>query len=523
MMTCNPDLGYIPDPETWSGKNEKFENYNTPNLVASIPGSIPFEHFIEGMDEMNFDILELRADGGKYQGLYIDYFNNLIKLEKGLKSVDFVTRSQSSSFLLPSSSYDAAARDVQVGVSDIAVGSFWMTPKRLLWTAVTTPLFEDEIRLVVKMNSNGPQKFIDMAKKVISPVEGKLWVLVFVLLLLVTCLSIAFASPKVKDKRTWVSFRNLKWKEANYWGRLRITVAQVFESFLEMFINFCGLSVEMDYEASMPYKLLMIWWSIFICLFLSAYVANLASFLTDDGAQNTVNSILDVIASDMRICTDLKLKRKLQIAWPNANFLFYEFNSILSAYENEKCEVLAISYADTLGKPDYVKTLCDFNLAYTKDIFIHVTVGFPINAKFAAGFSRLMKQGEENGVKIDLDNFEEQAGKILKDSERICNLWALEEGSNDLVQLSIENLFIPLAFFFLCASVAVILKLRSIRRGDFKMTIDFSLQDLTDDRKQHRPTSLVVVPIVVDENFTKEMEETLVKSVCNTVGKLKKS
>jgi len=165
MMTCNPDLGYIPDPETWSGKNEKFENYNTPNLVASIPGSVPFEHFIEGMDEMNFDIPELRADGGKYQGLYIDYFINLIKLEKGLESVDFVTRSQSSSFLLPSSSYDAAARDVQVGLSDIAVGSFWTTPERLLWTAFTTPLFEDEIRLVVKMNSNGPQNFIDKAKK----------------------------------------------------------------------------------------------------------------------------------------------------------------------------------------------------------------------------------------------------------------------------------------------------------------------------------------------------------------------
>ena len=41
-----------------------------------------FYHFIEGMDKMNFDILELRDDVGEYQGLYIDYINELIKLEK---------------------------------------------------------------------------------------------------------------------------------------------------------------------------------------------------------------------------------------------------------------------------------------------------------------------------------------------------------------------------------------------------------------------------------------------------------
>ena len=36
MMTCNPDFGYIPYHEVWSGLDANFENYNTPNLATSI-------------------------------------------------------------------------------------------------------------------------------------------------------------------------------------------------------------------------------------------------------------------------------------------------------------------------------------------------------------------------------------------------------------------------------------------------------------------------------------------------------
>jgi len=58
----------------------------------------------------------------------------------------------------------------------------------------------------------------------------------------------------------------------------------------------------------------------------------------------------------------------------------------LSEYENEKFEVPTISYADTLSLPDYVKTLSNFDISYTKDIFVNIQVGFPIKEKFAAKF-----------------------------------------------------------------------------------------------------------------------------------------
>ena len=61
----------------------------------------------------------------------------------------------------------------------------------------------------------------------------------------------------------------------------------------------------------------------FILISVSAYVANLAAFLTLS-TTDSVKTMAGAIATGMTICAHPAIKAELEVAWPDAKFYFHE-------------------------------------------------------------------------------------------------------------------------------------------------------------------------------------------------------
>ena len=84
---------------------------------------------------------------------------------------------------------------------------------------------------------------------------------------------------------------------------------------------FCSAGVEQDKGASLPYKMLMFGFSFFILIVVSAYVANLAAFLTQS-LPDFVGTMEAAIENGYSICAHPVQQSQLEIAWPRAKFVF---------------------------------------------------------------------------------------------------------------------------------------------------------------------------------------------------------
>ena len=79
---------------------------------------------------------------------------------------------------------------------------------------------------------------------------------------------------------------------------------------------------------------------------MSTYVANLAAFLTRKTLSESVTTIEEAVAKGLAICSHPVLKSQMEIAWPDANFVFgesgNEWHGVLDLYKENKCKVLAV-------------------------------------------------------------------------------------------------------------------------------------------------------------------------------------
>ena len=89
--------------------------------------------------------------------------------------------------------------------------------------------------------------------------------------------------------------------------------------------------VDQDEHASLPNKLLLFGFGFFILIAVSAYVANLAAFLTLSTTES-VNTMNGAVAAGMKICAHPALKAELEVAWPDAKFYFNEQAMDVSMY-----------------------------------------------------------------------------------------------------------------------------------------------------------------------------------------------
>ena len=149
-----------------------------------------------------------------------------------------------------------------------------------------------------------------------------------------------------------------------------------------------------------------------------------------------------------------------------------------------KCQVLAIGYEDTSMDKSFLEKMCTNELVYTTSVVAEVPMAFPLRQGISSGVSYWMYQGERLGVTLQTskDEFPTQVG---------CDVHLSDEAEGDeMDEITVKNFFLPIIFFLVFATIAVIVQIRhhrNIKRGKKSLMgrkSSFDLMAGIDDRKK---------------------------------------
>lgn len=400
-----------------------------------------------------------------FEGVYLDYVKSLQGVSDGdIQNITLTHRSRGGSLVHPYSSYTAAVQDVADGLVDMAVGPFWITGARLKLTSFTIPFVTDKNYLVIPKPGT-KEELSDQVKRVLAPFSTQLWVLVVLIIIFASLLGVWFSDlgernvnasngrPSLQQTRDRI--------KRNKGAYARLTL----DSFLQKGMYFFSAGVDADPGASLPYKFLMFGFGFFILITVSAYVANLAAFLTRSmtSAPTTMDA---VITSGYTICAHPVMKQELQNAWPTANFYFTEtgrdFHGMLEDFDANKCKVLVVSWEDTSMDSTFTAKLCERDLVFTQSVIIDMPMAFPINSRLISSFSYWMYEAAKYH-EVSIPN-----AKAKFSEGESCNIHLSQQDATTGAQIQVQNMFLPLMVFFACVVVAIILQLvyhYNIRKG----------------------------------------------------------
>eukprot|EP00986_Skeletonema_menzelii_P007895 scaffold3154_cov129-Skeletonema_menzelii.AAC.1 len=323
-----------------------------------------------------------------YGGIYIDYINSIVKLSDGdIHNMTFTYTSRASAKQHPRSSFTAAAQDVENGLVDMAVGPFWITGQRLRLTTFTVPLVSDKTVLVIPKPGTKNDLVFEI-QKVLEPFTYGLWGVAVAITIVAALLSVWFSDREMAAKKRYGM--QLKQSKKSTKRRKAVYFRLMLDAILEKGMFFFSAGIEQDTGA------------------ISAYVANLAAFLTQTGLEKGVGSMKEVIDGNIPICGHPALEEEIRMKWPDGKWVFpYDaangFDSMLEAYARGDCKVLAIGREDTIMDMNYIKRVCELDLVYTDVLVTENPIAFPINPQLASAFSYWMYLGEKT-YGIDLDN-----------------------------------------------------------------------------------------------------------------------
>jgi len=440
---------------------------------ASIDAAIPMYMYpLMFKRDSNEEVLitsgeEFYDDNIPYEGVYINYAKNVQKLSGGdIQNMTFTHKSQVSSIVHPKSSFTASIQDIEDGFIDMAIGPFWITGERLAMSAFTIPIVSDKTFLVIPRPKTD-DKLSDQIQKVLAPLTPELWFLLAGIIFCTALLSVWFTDRfaeatnqnQNQDDRQMSLQRNIAKKRR----RKRAYARLALDSCLQKGLFFCSAGVEQDENASLPSKLLLFGFGFFILISVSAYVANLAAFLTLS-TTDFINTMEGAVAADMTICAHPAVKVELEIAWPDANFHFDQgdFHVMLEYVKDGICPFMAVGHEDTVMDSVYLAKLCERDLVFTDSVVAEIPIAFPIRADLASGFSYWMYKGGRSGVTL-------QHAKDEHPQEKTCDVrfFGVDE-SSDYDSIGIKNMFLPILFFVTCTALAVIMQIVHIcqsRRG----------------------------------------------------------
>jgi len=155
FSTCNSTA------DNWLGHIDAEKEHITVLNGKSITATVPiYAHpYLYKRDPVTGNKLqkpgkEYYNDNIPFEGAYIDFVKNIVQLSAGdIKELNYTYRSKGSDIVHPTSSFTASVRDIQGGLSDMAVGPFWVTAERLRMVAFTVPFLFDKTVLVIKRPS----------------------------------------------------------------------------------------------------------------------------------------------------------------------------------------------------------------------------------------------------------------------------------------------------------------------------------------------------------------------------------
>merc|ERR1712194_834982 len=303
---------------------------------------------------------------------------------------------------------------------------------------------------------NPEEKFLDRIMKVGKPFEITLWAVVLGIIVSAALLSVWFND----GNHRLIERGNQQRGERPTQRKKRVYARLSLDSFLQHGLFFFGAGIEQDKASSLPVKLLLFGFGFFILISVSAYVANLAAFLTLSAASGGVKTMEDAVKKKVTICAHPALETDMTGRWPNAKFFFHrdnkEFWGMLDDYDAKKCQVLAVGYEYTSMDGKFREALCKRQLLYTKSLVTETPIALPARESIAAGLSYWAMEAKKLGRDLqwvkDKPKFSNADG---------CNVQFSRETSGEAedAQITVMNMSFPIMCFFVFAAIAVILHL----------------------------------------------------------------
>ena len=320
----------------------------------------------------------------------------------------------------------------------------------------TIPITYDKVLLVTKNPGKNNKLGVQVAK-VSAPFTFELWLLLIAIIIFTALLSVWYSSHIGSARNQ--NFREMSLRRKTLYARLAL------DSILQKGSFFFSAGVEHDADASLPTKFLMFGFGFLILITVSAYVANLAAFLTRNIAD--VKSVKGVVAAGLPICAHPAIQHELKMAWPKANVHYINgskgFNGMIDDYDLGRCEVLAVGMEDTSMDLPLLEKFCERDLVFTNSLFVDIPMAFPIRAKLASDVSYWMFEGERFHD-LKLANIKDEYSKEHGES---CNVKISAEGnesSDDYPKITVKMMFFPLSFFLGFALLSVLLQIIHQRR-----------------------------------------------------------
>jgi len=398
-----------------------------------------------------------------FEGVYPNFVAKLMKISNGdIANITYTYKSKASSLVHPTSSFSAAVQDIKDGLVDMSVGPFWITGQRLKMAAFTIPVVYDKTFLVVPRPNTEPS-LRDQVVKVTAPFSLGVWMLLCFIILMASLLSVWFtdqaevATNLPSDRRASLGrMKNRVRRKKRVYARLAL------DSILEKGTYFFSGGVDNDPAASLPHKLMMFGFGFFILITVSAYVANLAAFLTR--SMDVVQSMNGAVAAGKIICAHPAVENELQIAWPEANFYFTqsgrEFIGMIEDYDLGLCDFLAVGWEDTSMNLKFREMVCDRNLAVTESLIMEIPVAFPVRSELASGFSYWMMQAQrfhDLSIPIEKKRYAEESEWLGSCDFQLST--EANESSDDYAEITVGMMFFPLIFFLSCTVLALIMQM----------------------------------------------------------------
>ena len=452
--------------EDWTDGHERQKTLGGATILATTPQAyFPPYHYKRGPDG---EVLSAAGEeywntSVPYEGVMVDYLRELQDLSDGDFEIEWTHGSRASKRVHPSSAYTASVQDIADGTVDLAVGPIWITAERLQLAQYT--MIVDYSRTVLIIPRPGVNTSLSQqVSKVLEPFTPGVWLMMVLVILMTAILSVWF-SPNRKSilsvARKKSTTNRSRYATMKAYSRLGI------DEFLSKGTFFFSAGVEQDPSSSLPVKLLMFGFAFFICILISAYVANLAAFLTRNKASDSgPKTIEEAIKGNYRICALTGNKEELEVAWPAANFIWNEsgksYVGLIEDYDNGMCDVLIYGFANL----DLMNMLCARDLVFTNSLVVENPVAFPVKTEYQAGLSYWMYQAEKTkGITVEsLKEEYDRTSQVQPDCAVHLSQAAVEE-SDEFAQVSLENLFLPFIFYTSFAVLASCLQFYARRMG----------------------------------------------------------
>jgi len=272
-----------------------------------------------------------------------------------------------------------------------------------------------------------------------------------------------------------------------------------------------------------------------ILIIISAYTANLATFLALPGIADYIGTMEQAIEKNAPICIIQRIGDEASRLWPEANMVHInnteDYLPLFQAYGDGICDLIVIGEVVSQIELD---RFCELNLVFTSSLVMALPQALPLGEDISRKLSYSLYNGGKQS-NIFYEQFQSYEKPITS-----CNLdYDSSQVASDTAALTPANLLLPFLILFACSILSYLVSIYADKYNvkgiaDCSKVISSTEKEISHLSKGLQSKScaiknsicstskVLVVPIIVDEyqagmkdsveRYLLEIEQTLKKA-----------